>query len=465
MIELFQNETLLSMEPEYFNTSADCPATRQHDGDKWECDECGYYSSTDALICEGCFSNRHQQIDNQMATLNQTGVENETRLILIGKTGTGKSATGNMILGKKAFQSAVSCRSVTRVCRRGTSLRFGRMLSVVDTPGLFDTGLDNHEITKEILKCVGMSAPGPHAILLVISIDRFTKEECDAVRMLQQAFGEEMNKYLIVIFTRKDELDRCLKTKHDLVSEAPPDLTAILKSCDFRFLAFNNFAIERESEQQVQGLFDMVNEIVSANKGECYTSCIFSETERIIKDREKEIKKQFKDSARIALKKCENRLAQECEPRIDSNRKQQELYRKELKELHELRDSSNKFLENATERKHVRNHKPVIDRPARSNSPNSKDDLYERMLDCEKRLRNLQTQEGHIISSMKMTFLAREQEIKKKLEKLKLEVRNTVREEIEKEDRSVLRRIWTQVTSFGKGLVDGFKRIFESKAT
>lgn len=59
---------------------------------------------------------------------------------------------------------------------------------------------------QEIVKCIGMSSPGPHAFILVVSVGRFTKEEQETVDLFVSIFGEKIWNYVIVLFTREDDL-------------------------------------------------------------------------------------------------------------------------------------------------------------------------------------------------------------------------------------------------------------------
>ncbi|CAF1265432.1 unnamed protein product [Rotaria sordida] len=235
--------------------------------------------------------------------------------------------------------------SVTQECQMDKREFEGRNLVVIDTPGLFDTDKDPFSVAYEISKAVGISAPGPHAFIIVIKAGggRYTREAEETVKLVHDIFGGDVIRYCIVVFTGEDNIHRddSTATLENWLAQSTDSVVSLVEACNRRCMAIDTTEASKEQlDNKVREFMSIVDHMVQENGGRVYTNEMLGKAEQAYREREEELLRVQKEeqerrqrqidqdqdallAARLQAEEREKQVRTQCDALVATHREQQ----------------------------------------------------------------------------------------------------------------------------------------------
>lgn len=229
-------------------------------------------------------------------------------IVLLGRSGVGKSSCGNIILGREAFETrgSLSSEPVTLASEMSRGRVRNKRLVVVDTPDLFDSQLTHDEIQEEIATIKSYVSPGPCVYLLVITLSELGPDLEGMLVFILEAFGKramDLTMALTTLTEADDEIIRLIS--HD----ANDSLPSVLR---------NKFHVFCRDDHLDSNLLNKIEEMLQQSSSVCGIS---NET-ALAKPRGKMLQENKREEKDERRKETEDQHKRD-KPKGEDNRKEE----------------------------------------------------------------------------------------------------------------------------------------------
>lgn len=206
--------------------------------------------------------NRGNKQDNNSST------HFEFKLILLGATGSGKSAAGNVLLqtngNDKRFETSCYAKSKTMQSSKLSVNKTITMdnviktykIDIIDTPSIYNTELSATDVKNEIEKAKKLSEPRTNAFLLCVPANAITHYLTDDMKLYEEYFDGSVYASTIVVFTRCDQVENLNKCEIDCKNAMKQN--SILKKMK-HYITLSPTLNEEKKGKQLEDLIQIIH--------------------------------------------------------------------------------------------------------------------------------------------------------------------------------------------------------------
>lgn len=207
----------------------------------------------------------------------------ELCIAILGKTGVGKSTTGNTILGRKAFQASQSSRSSTKQSSEASCSYKNFEITVADTPGIHDTHLGKGDVLRELARIAFLLRDGVHCFIICLSASdtRYTEDTESMLENIKPDGSEDFFNHCMVVYTKAEtELDQFSLVQFLEMKKEHERNRCLLEAIDYRVVAVNNRSevpaeIKRNREAILAMAAKVVDDNLTAKRSDVFTNKTF----------------------------------------------------------------------------------------------------------------------------------------------------------------------------------------------